>query len=114
MGEIAIRMSGCSQPFVDLDSTNPRCARLFHRLRSVPMCRSYICRYLRNQPFKCDSAPEAAPFVQSKHEARSLGSTKVTTRLSGGPSSVDQQRRAGGKFCRIGSKVKDGSCDFFA
>ena len=73
MGEIAIRMSGCSQPFVDLDSANPRCARLFHRLRSVPMCRSYICRYLRNQPFKCDSAPEAAPFVQSKHEARSLG-----------------------------------------
>jgi hypothetical protein len=38
----------------------------------------------------------------------------VSTRLSGGPSSVDQQRRAGGKFRCVGSKVKHGSRDFFA
>jgi hypothetical protein len=38
----------------------------------------------------------------------------VITRLSGGPSSVDQQRRAGGKFRCVRSKVKDGSRDFFA
>jgi hypothetical protein len=41
-------------------------------------------------------------------------SRSVVTRLSGGPSSVDQQCRAGGKFRCVGSKVKDGSRDFLA
>jgi len=38
----------------------------------------------------------------------------VFSQLGGGPTSVDQQRRAGGKFRCVGSKVKDGSRDFFA
>jgi hypothetical protein len=35
----------------------------------------------------------------------------VITRSSGGKSSVNQQRRAGGKFRCAGSKVKDGHID---
>jgi hypothetical protein len=37
-----------------------------------------------------------------------------SSRLSGSPSSVDQQGCAGGKFRCVGSEVKNGSRDFFA
>jgi hypothetical protein len=83
-------------------------------LRSVPTYRSYIFLYLRNTPFKCDSAPGRSFCFKRSTNHECQGSTKVTTRLSSGPSTIDQQRRAGGKFGCVGSKVKDGSRDFFA
>ena len=59
--------------------------------------------------------PRGIEFLSSqmRKPGRSF-SPLVITRLSGGPSSIDQQRPAGGKFRCVGSKVKDGSRDFFA
>src|SRR5258708_24788034 len=59
--------------------------------------------------------PELQEFLSSQMRGHKRSFSRlVITPLSGGPSSVNQQRRAGGKFRCVGSKVKDGSREFFA
>ena len=72
--------------------------------------RGVLSVFGRGVPGHRGAAPAGA---EARGHGRSF-SRFVITRLSGGQSSIDQQRRAGGKFRRVGSKVKDGGRDFFA
>jgi hypothetical protein len=95
-------------------SANPTAIRADHVALFVDALAAFLFSSRRSRRSRRSLPALLAPWLSLVVASRRLCDSPSPLTSTNGPSSIDPQRRADGKFGCVGSEIKDGSRDLFA